>query len=183
MCRSSRRFYLAALCLLLTAAGQTAAAQQGGPLSPPGDTRPDAVHGRLGDWFAVRDLEGRVLRLPDLHGRVLFVNFWATWCGPCIEEMPSIEALAGTLGEADVAFLLISIDEEARDVRRFVKRHALSLPVYFQGWAPGESTFQAGLIPATFIVSRAGEIRYQHHGAADWNTEAVRGLLTELTQR
>lgn len=175
------RITLPMLGLLMVPIGETASAQENA-LSLPSDVPPDTVYGHLGDWFVVHDLEGETKALPDFRNRILFVNFWATWCAPCVEEMPSIAALTDTL-DSEVEFLLISIDESARDVRRFLRKHAWSVPVYMPGWAPGASTFTAGIVPATFIVNRKGEIAYQHHGAANWNTEPIRHFLRELARR
>lgn len=172
-----------ALCVLMPAAWHATSAQDVESLSLPDDVRPDTVYGRVGDWFALRDLDGEALPFSSLSDRTLFVNFWATWCAPCVEEMPTIVELRNTLGDSDVAFLLISIDDSKRAVRRFVKKHKLSLPVYLRDWQPGESTFIAGIVPATFIVNKEGEIAYQHHGAANWDTEPVRRFLQELAQR
>jgi thiol-disulfide isomerase/thioredoxin len=163
--------------------GSTASAQENDALAIPGGIQPDSLYGRIGDWFALRSLEGETIPPSHFSERVLFVNFWATWCGPCVEEMPTIVELAGAEGESEVEFLLISIDESERDVRRFEKQHGLALPLYLRGWQPGESTFTAGIVPATFIVNKKGEIVYQHHGAANWNSEPIRGFLRSLARR
>jgi thiol-disulfide isomerase/thioredoxin len=160
-----------------------ASAQGQSSLSIPSEVRADSVYGRVGEWFVLRDLEGSALPFSNLQGRVLFVNFWATWCAPCVEEMPTISILAESLRDTDVEFLLISIDDFQRDVRRFVSRQQLTVPVYLRGWKPGESVFAGDMVPATFIVNKEGKIAYQHHGAADWNTESIRRFLTELAQQ
>jgi len=179
----SWRIVLTMLGLLLMAASQITFAQAQDALSSPSEVRPDTVYGRVGDWFVLRDLGGETMPFANFSNRVLFVNFWATWCSPCVEEMPTIIELVDAVGDGDVAFLLISIDDDERTVRRFVKKHKLSAPVYLRGWQPGESTFAAGIVPATFIVGKGGEIAYQHHGAADWNTEPLRRFLRELAQQ
>lgn len=178
----SSLFWRIMLGLLMVPIGEIASAQENA-LSLPSDVRPDTVYGHLGDWFVVHDLEGETKSLPDFRNRVLFVNFWATWCAPCVEEMPAIDALADTLDDSDVEFLIISIDEKERDVRRFLQKHAWSVPVYMPGWPPGASTFTAGIVPATFIVNKEGAIAYQHHGAANWNTESIRRFLWEQARR
>lgn len=164
---------------LLAASAGPAKAQVEGVLAEPGDLAADTMHGRIGDWFALRTLDGDEVPYDAFAGRVLFVNFWATWCAPCVEEMPTIVELARSLEGSDVAFLLVSIDEDERAARRFAEEKGLSRFVYFRGWEPWTSTFKAGIVPATFVVDRHGSIVYQHHGAADWNTERIRRFLRE----
>ena len=156
--------------VVLTMLCTRTAAQDRIELHTPTALHPDSVFGQVGAWFSVRNLDGQVVQFADLNGRLLFVNFWATWCAPCVAEMPTILELMKAVGD-EVGVLLISVDEEERDVRRFLKKHKLTAPVFFRGWPPGESTFPAPKIPATFIVDREGRIVYQHHGAANWNEE------------
>jgi len=164
---------------LLAVSAGTATAQVVGVLAEPGDVPADTVHGRIGDWFALRTLDGDEVPYDAFEGRVLFVNFWATWCAPCIEEMPTIVELARSLEGSNVAFLLVSIDDDERAARRFAEERDLSRFVYFRGWEPWTSTFTAGIVPATFVVARDGSIVYQHHGAADWNLQRIRRFLRE----
>lgn len=172
--------HLAVLVLLyLSSVPYAAVAQSASPLPGPGEIQENLEHGQIGDWFTLRTLEGDVIPFPDLSGRVLFVNFWATWCAPCVQEMPTIVELVESLGDVEVTFLLISVDENVRDVRRFVSAHDMDRFVFMRGWEPGESIFPAGIVPATFVVDRRGTITYQHHGAADWNSDSIRRLLVD----
>jgi thiol-disulfide isomerase/thioredoxin len=172
--------YLAVVVLLcVPAVPYVAFAQASSPLPEPGEVQAGSEHGRIGDWFALRTLDGEVMSFSELSGRVLFVNFWATWCAPCVQEMPTIVDLAESLEDVDVTFLLISIDENVRDVRRFVAAHGMDRFVFLRGWEAGESIFPAGIVPATFVVDRSGTIAYQHHGAADWSSDPIRRLLAE----
>jgi thiol-disulfide isomerase/thioredoxin len=167
------------LPLIGVLAAAPATAQVDDVLAEPGDVMADTVHGRIDDWFALRTVDGEEVPYGAFQGRVLFVNFWATWCAPCIEEMPTIVELARSFERSDVAFLLVSIDDDERNARRFAEELDLSRFVYFRGWEPWTSTFRAGIVPATFVVDRDGSIVYQHHGAADWNAERIRHFLRE----
>lgn len=171
------RLFLPIAGILVFAMPHGTAAQDRGDLGSPGETRADTTYGEVGEWFAIRALTGDVMQFPELQGRVLFVNFWATWCAPCVEEMPTIVDLADSLIEEDISFLLISIDDDRRAARRFAKKHGLADLIYFPEWEPGASTFQAGIVPASFIIDRNGAIAYQHHGAANWNMESIRRFL------
>ena len=176
------RITLPMLGLLLMVVWQETSAQESS-LSSPGAVQPDTVYGSVGAWFVLRNQEGETLPFGHFKDQVLFVNFWSTWCAPCVEELPTIVELTDALGDSEVVFLLISIDDDERAVHQFVRKHPLPVPVYFRGWPAGESTFTGGMVPATFIISREGEIAYQHHGAANWNTEPIRRFLRELAQR
>jgi thiol-disulfide isomerase/thioredoxin len=122
-------------------------------------------------------LDGREITLEEHHGKVVFVNVWATWCGPCVAEMPGIQALYDSAAKEGVAFVLVS--EERRDtVRKFVEREKYSFPVFTTHRLPEK--FQTRGIPATFVVNRQGAIAHMRVGSADWNTESCRKFLRAL---
>lgn len=117
---------------------------------------------------------GDTITLKQLHGKVLFVNFWATWCPPCVAEMPSIQQLYDRWGK-DVVFLLIN-DEETEKVNSFLTDKGLSLPVY-RALSPIPAMLDSESIPATFIITRQGRLALQKVGAADWNGRKVNQLI------
>lgn len=129
------------------------------------------------DW-TLRRLDGAELSLEQFRGQVVFLNVWATWCGPCVAEMPSIEALYKSLPREGVAFLLIS-DENADTVQRFVEKHGLTTPVYLTAVDVPEPFATRG-IPATFVVDRQGNVVHKRVGGAEWDTDACRGLIRSL---
>ena len=140
-----------------------------------------ADHGMADFRWVLRTLDDRVVQLEDYRGRVLFVNLWATWCPPCIEELASIQALADSLaGEAGVAFLAVS-PERRGPVERFVKRRGLTVPVYLESTRmPGAYGLRA--LPTTFVIDRQGRIVLAHRGAAHWDTARMRAFLRELAR-
>jgi thiol-disulfide isomerase/thioredoxin len=133
----------------------------------------------------LRDLDGVALDTGALRGRVLFVNMWATWCPPCVAELPSVarlrSAVAARLGPdraQAVAFLCIS-SEGLEKVRGFQPVADLDLPAYvLDGPQPTEFASQA--IPATFVVDPAGRIVFQHVGGARWDDPACVDYLVSL---
>jgi thiol-disulfide isomerase/thioredoxin len=132
------------------------------------------------DW-QLRRLDGEMLDVADLRGKVLFVNLWATWCPPCIAEMPSIQRLYdGFRDSEDVAFLLICA-EDAQMVRAFLAENGYDLPVYQLTDRPPEALRTRG-IPATFIISRTGAIARKRVGAAHWDAPKVVSFLRELAE-
>ncbi len=129
--------------------------------------------------WPLRTLDGKEVRLSKFKGKVLFVNLWATWCGSCIAEMPSLQRLYDTLKDEPIAFLMIT-NENAKTVRRFVNSEGFTAPVYLTGGRI-PSVFQTGFIPATFILDGEGRIRFRHIGMARWDDESnvqfLRGLM------
>ncbi len=119
-------------------------------------------------------MDGRETTLAEHRGKVVFVNVWATWCGPCVVEMPSIQALYSVAGKEGVDFVLVS-EEEAPTVKSFIEQEKYTFPVFTAGRLPEK--FKTQGIPATFIVDKQGSIAHRHVGAADWNTESCRTLL------
>ena len=130
-----------------------------------------------GSW-TVRDLDGTELKLAALRGKPVFINFWATWCGPCIAEMPSIEKLYDSMKDEGVAFVIVS-DEREEIVRSFAASRHVNLPFYlFKGRVP--RVLYSDEIPATFILNRQGEVVFKHVGMADWSTVDSQRFLRSL---
>jgi thiol-disulfide isomerase/thioredoxin len=131
------------------------------------------------DW-TVQDLEGQPFNMTETRGKVLFLNFWATWCPPCVAEMPSIQRLYDRLRGEGVAFALVT-SEEAEPVRRFMERNDYTLPVYLGGeWVP--RYLQPRAIPTTYIVRPDGKVMLKHTGAMEWDAPRVREFLEKLAE-
>jgi thiol-disulfide isomerase/thioredoxin len=141
----------------------------------------EVVQGRLPDDWAIADLDGKEITVRELRGKVIFLNHWATWCGPCVGEMPSIQALYDSLRGSDVAFVILS-REKPEAVRAFLKDKNWSLPMYIavEGMPP---ILQTEGIPATFIINRKGEVVFGKVGAPreGWDTDAVRAMLKKVS--
>ncbi len=119
--------------------------------------------------------------MKDLEGEVLFINFWATWCGPCRDEFPSVQRLHDELAPEGVKFMMIS-DEDYRVVTDFTVEFGYTVPQYtFEGELP--ETFAHYGIPATYVVGRDGRIMVSHTGAAKWDSPQVKELLRGLLKK
>ncbi len=128
------------------------------------------------DW-QLADLNGNNINLNRYKGKVVLVNYWATWCPPCIAEMPSFQDLYD-LYKKEVVFLFVANDEKKK-VEVFLKKKKYSMPVYFQvSQSPLE--MRSNSLPTTYIINRKGEIVVDKTGAADWDSGKVRTLLDEL---
>jgi thiol-disulfide isomerase/thioredoxin len=173
------RVFLLLAGLLLLAAHGPAPAQQGSgergasaPLLRPQEVE---VVGEADFRWRLKTLEGTSISLEAFRGRVLFINMWATWCGPCVQELASIQALVESMKDSGVAFLLVS-PEDPEPVQRFLRVHGYDLPAYLevQEMPPA---FGLRALPTTFVVDRQGRIVLRHRGAADWDQDAVRSFL------
>lgn len=159
-----------------TVAVRTVKKRMGGKLTPP----PLPVE-RWDYAMALTDLDGAEADLSGAKGKVLVLNFWATWCAPCVAELPSLRALMDATADLDVRFAFVT-KEDPPVVRRFAEARSLNLPIYLlAGDAP--SCFQSRAVPATFILGKEGRIAMRHVGAAAWDDEAVvtfvRGLAAK----
>jgi thiol-disulfide isomerase/thioredoxin len=139
-----------------------------------------SVYDKVGNW-EITSLNGKKLSFSDCKGKVIFLNFWATWCVPCLKEMPDIEKLYQDLKEEDVVFLLISQEEE-NTVRSFLKKHPFNLPLYLTAKKPPE-IFKIRKLPMTYLLDRQGGIAFRVTGMANWADSAYGDFLRKLTRR
>jgi len=151
----------------------------GSVLGPKGcpDTPKHSSYGQADYDWTMQKLDGTEFSLGEFREKVVFVNVWATWCGPCRNEMPNIQALYDTLGKEGVAFVLVS-EEEADEVRSFVEGGKYSFPVYTTEKVP--PVFDTRGIPATFVVNRHGTVVLKRIGSADWNANSCHTFLRAL---
>ena len=119
----------------------------------------------------IYDAEGNAVNFEDFEGKLVFINNWATWCPPCVAEMPTIEKLKKEMREDEVAFVMVSYDRNPQKAINWMKNKEMDLPVYF----PGENfprQFITDAIPATFVLDREGEVLYTYLGMADYSKES-----------
>lgn len=133
-----------------------------------------------GSGFLMVDLEGNTVPFENLKGKVVFMNIWATWCPPCIAEMPNIQSLYKKVNKDRIAFVMLSVDKAGIDkVRKFNVRKGYDFPVYLaQTQMPQE--FSANVIPTTFIINPEGEIVSKQEGMAEYDTKEVRDFLESM---
>ena len=121
--------------------------------------------------FELRDLSGATRRLSDFKGKVVFLNFWATWCGPCRFEMPSMERLYKSLKGKGLEIVAVNLQEDRKSVQRFVDEHGLSFPVLLDSTGRIGATYGARSIPTTYVVDRDGFVIAGTIGTREWDTE------------
>ena len=160
------RFLLTAMLFCCTA---SAAAQQLKPWT--GGATPS---------LALQDVEGRMHRLEDYRGKVVLVNFWATWCEPCREEMPSMNRLRASLAGRPFEVLAVNLAESEARIRRFVEQLPLEFTVLMDRDSAAAKAWQARVLPMSFLVGPDGRIRYSVVGEIDWTQERVRNAILEM---
>ncbi|MDR2224173.1 MAG: TlpA family protein disulfide reductase [Flavobacteriaceae bacterium] len=125
------------------------------------------------------DANGKKVTLSSLKGKVVFVNFWATWCGPCIQEMPSIQALKDKMAKKNVVFLLVDIDGKYEKAKAFMDKKGLSLPVYIPSGAI-PSTYLGTSIPTTVIFDKKGNMIQRIVGGVDYDSKEVEEFMNKV---
>jgi thiol-disulfide isomerase/thioredoxin len=132
--------------------------------------------------FAVKDMEGKKVDMNDLKGKVIFLNLWATWCGPCRVEMPSIQNLYNSVDKDKVAFVMLSLDQEDQHPKivKFIDDKDFTFPVY-QPASPLPKLLRVTTIPTTFIISPDGKVKSKKTGMANYDTEEMRVFLKDLS--
>ena len=127
-----------------------------------------------------RSTSGELVNLAHLRGKVVFLNFWATWCPPCIAEMPSINKLYERYkNRNDVMFLLVDIDGNSKASRKFMEKRKFGLPVYTPA-SEIPKDLLSGAIPTTIIFDKRGQAVVRHEGMADYSSSDVTELMEKL---
>jgi cytochrome c biogenesis protein CcmG, thiol:disulfide interchange protein DsbE len=144
---------------------------------------PVTVGSRAPDFTAsTLDARPRVKTLADYEGQVVVLNIWATWCGPCRVEMPSIEALHRSLGPKGLKVVAVSVDDPGSEeaIRDFAKEYALTFEILHDPSGKIRTLYQTTGVPETFVIGRDGVIRRKVIAAADWNSPDNRRQLAGL---
>jgi peroxiredoxin len=133
--------------------------------------------------FALRSIKGPSMRLSEHLGEVVVINFWATWCGPCRQEMPLLDELYGKYQRAGLVMLSVNIDENAEPAIEMAQTLKVSYPVLFDTRKEVSRAYDVSAMPVTVLVDRAGVVRYVSEGYKPGYekryTEKLRELLNE----
>lgn len=117
-------------------------------------------------------------QLLDFEGEVIFINFWGTWCGPCVSEMPSLQKLYKAKGK-EMKFAFIAMQDKPEKINSFIRKTGYTMPIYEVN-AKFSSEIHPKAYPTTYILNRKGEVVLFERGAADWNAPDVHHLLEKL---
>ena len=155
------RAIVAALALAFTLASAGCKKQVGPQV---GETAPN---------FTLPDLEGQPRSLEDYRGRVVILNYWATWCPPCVDEMPSLEKLHRALSEKGLTVLAVSVDERFEDIEGFVDDFGLTFTILHDEGMKTSRSYQTFKYPETYIIDRDGRLKSKVVGERDWVAPSV----------
>jgi peroxiredoxin len=134
--------------------------------------------------FRFTDLNGKIVALSDYRGKIIVVNIWATWCLPCVEEMPSMEKLYQKFKTENFEILAVSIDEAGSDVvAPFMKKHKLTFPALLDPEGSIKTLYGVTGIPETFIIDQSGMLLGKIIGPRDWASAEVFRFIRKLIQR
>lgn len=132
--------------------------------------------------FSIKTLDGMDVDFNEFRGKPIFLNLWATWCGPCRAEMPSIQKLYEKVNKDSVAFVILSLDAEdqLQKVGKYVESKEFTFPVFIAGDLPTQ--LQVKMIPSTFVVDKNGILAYKKSGMADYDTKQFKKFLDKLSR-
>jgi len=129
----------------------------------------------------LQSMDGRTVSLADYRGKVVLVHFWATWCPPCVEEIPTIERFYQQVMGADIEVLAVSVDDSANALKTFLEKNKVHFPVLRDPGQKAAGSYGTLKFPETYVIGRDGIVRYKVVGPMDWsapaNVKIVRALL------
>ena len=132
--------------------------------------------------FALFDRDGNQVALEKLRGSVVMINFWATWCAPCIEEMPTMQALKESLSDEPFEILAINMGEDPATVQSFLERTGFhfTFPILLDPTVEVAALYEVQGLPATLLADKSGKYVFGGVGARDWNGQEARNLILPL---
>jgi len=133
--------------------------------------------------FVLPGLDGTEHRLSDLRGSVVLVNFWASWCQPCIKELPSLQRLHANYAGKPFEILAIDVMEDENRVRHFATLHGMNFPVLLDTDGQQFAAWGSKVLPTTFVIDATGMVRYVGLADLQWDTGAARKALDALMEK
>ena len=129
------------------------------------------------------DTAGTVHRLADYRGKVVLVNFWATWCEPCLSELPSLERLRASLGSEGLVVLAVQMGGSARTARDTAEKLGLRFPLLLDRDAAASKAWGVRTLPMSFLFGRDGALAFSQGGELDWSAGGARRRVEALLRR
>lgn len=127
-----------------------------------------------------KDANGIEINLADLNGKVVFINFWATWCPPCLAEMPSINKLHEKFGkDNDVVFIMVDADSDFDKSQKYMNKRQYKMPVYAMASNMPENLFK-GSLPTTIVFDKKGRLSFHEEGAANYSSQKFIDFINQL---
>jgi thiol-disulfide isomerase/thioredoxin len=138
--------------------------------------------------FDLTTIAGETISMDSLKGKVVFLNLWATWCGPCRAEMPAIQQLYQSLPNKKMAFVMLSIDKKGEEakINKYLENQGFTFPVYrptFRGENSIPEMLKVPSIPTTFVIDKEGNVVYKNVGTANYHTKKFSRFLEDLLNK
>lgn len=157
-------YFIAFLFLFTPAQAQELKPWKGGPTPP----------------LALNDLNGKPVKLADYRGKAVMVQFWATYCPPCLKEMPSMMRLEQKLAGKPFAILAVNMGETEKEVRDFLKKLNVDFTILMDSDGKALADWKVFVAPSTFLVDAQGKIRYTLQGGAEWDAPEYVAKISEM---
>ena len=132
--------------------------------------------------FTLKDLHGNTVTLRDLRGKVVFLNFWATWCPPCRLEMPTMEELHREFSDQGLVILAVNFRESPDEVRSFLKQHGLTFTTLLDKEEKAFGLYRAWSLPTTYLINKNSEIVGKVIGYRDWHSDHAKAFFRQLLE-
>jgi len=135
------------------------------------------------EGFTLEDLRGSMISLKDLRGKVIFLNFWASWCGPCRIEMPAMELLWQVFQDDDFVILAVDVKEERDTVSSFIEKNDYTFPVLLDSRGKVANMYDVRAYPTSFLIDREGKVVGKAVGARKWASKGSFDLIKYLLDK
>ena len=159
----SKRFFIAVLCCGLSLTAVAA----------------EKISGKAPD-FTLPSNQGVNMRLNEMKGTVVMINFWASWCGPCRQEMPILEELYGRYSQAGFTILGVNVEPDSKKADEMLEDIKISFPVLYDRESVVSELYQLDSMPSTVIIDRGGNVRFHHRGYKSGDENEYRNIIKEL---
>jgi peroxiredoxin len=144
---------------------------------------PVAMRGSLAPDFTLQDTNGKSWKLSELKGQVVFINFWATWCPPCREEMPSMQELYEAMPPDSFKMLTILSNDDPNLAMAFAEKVGFNFPILIDPFSETGQAYGITGVPETYIVDKQGILRQKYLGPRDWSSDEARNMLLSYMNR
>jgi cytochrome c biogenesis protein CcmG/thiol:disulfide interchange protein DsbE len=163
--------------ILIAMGANSPASGQRGPVSP---SEIDKLERTMAPGFSLKDLSGRTITLSSLKGKVVLLNFWATWCPPCISEMPVFNRLYKEMRSRGLEIVAISADRSEGYLRDYVSKHSLDFRVLYDEDRTVTKQYKVFSMPTTFLIDKNGVIVEKFFGEYDWTDQEIKKKIEKL---